>query len=80
MNPPTHPDEQKQWVIGWLKTVQSGLNTMSQRRLTSIERHAGGLDLVKSVAGEMGVHLLLVEDDEGNEIVAASLKPFKVIC
>jgi hypothetical protein len=76
----SYSSEQKQWAVGWLKTVQSGLNTMSQRKLTSIEKHAGGLDLVKSVAEEMGVHLLLVEDDEGNEMVAASLKPFKVIC
>lgn len=72
--------EQEQWVIGWLKTVQTGLNAMSQRRLMSIERHAGSLDLVKTVAERMDVHLLLVEDDEGNEIVAASMRPFRVIC
>jgi hypothetical protein len=53
---------------------------MSQRKLTSIEKHGGGLDLVKEVAEEMGIHLLLVEEEEGSEIVAASLKPFTVIC
>jgi hypothetical protein len=26
------------------------------------------------------VHLLLVEDEAGREIIAASKKPFKVIC
>ncbi len=72
--------EQQQWVEGWLKTVQAGLNTMSQRRLSSIEKHGGGLENVKSTAEKMGVHLLLVEDDDGNEIVAASMKPFQVIC
>ena len=69
-----------QWATAWLNTVAGGLNTMSQRKLTSIEKHEGGLDTVKSVAEKLGVHLLLVEDDEGNEIVAASKKPFKVIC
>ena len=53
---------------------------MSQRKLTSIKKHAGSLDLVRTVAEGMGVHLLLVEDEEGNEIVAASMRPFKVIC
>lgn len=76
----TENKEQKEWATAWLKTVQSGLNTMSQRRLSSIEKHAGGLERVKEVAEELGVHLLLVEDEEGNEVIAASLKPFKVIC
>ena len=69
-----------QWAAAWLNTVAGGLNTMSQRKLSSIEKHGGGLDVVKSVAEKYGVHLLLVEDDEGNEVVAASKKPFKVIC
>ena len=69
-----------QWATAWLNTAAGGLSTMSQRRLSSIKKHAGGLKTVKSVAEELGVHLLLVEDDEGNEIVAASKKPFKVIC
>jgi hypothetical protein len=72
--------KQKQWVTAWLKTVQAGSNTMSQRRLTSIEKNAGGLELVKSVAEQMDIHLLLVEEDDGKEIIAASMKPFKVIC
>ena len=70
----------EEWTINWLKTVEAGLNTMSQRKLTSIEKHAGSLENVKRVAESMSVHLLLVEDDEGNEVVAASMKPFKVIC
>jgi hypothetical protein len=76
----SYTTEQEQWVAAWLNTVQAGLNTMSQRKLTSIEKHAGGVELVKTIAQQMGVHLLLVEDDQGNEVVAASMKPFKVIC
>ncbi len=72
--------EKEQWVEAWLKTVAAGLNTMSQRKLSSIEKHAGSLNTVKKIAKSMNVHLLLVEDDEGHEVVAASLKPFKVIC
>lgn len=69
-----------QWATTWLTPVAGGLNTMSQRKLSSIDKHRGGLDIVKSVAEKLGVHLLLVEDNEGNEVVAASKKPFKVIC
>lgn len=72
--------EPTQWVDTWLDAVADGSSTMSQRKLTSIEKRAGGLDAVAAVAEEKGVHLLLLEDDEGNEIVAASKKPFKVIC
>ncbi len=71
---------ENEWTINWLQSVEAGLNTMSQRKLTSIEKHAGSLENVKRVAESLGVHLLLVEDDEGNEVVAASMKPFKVIC
>jgi hypothetical protein len=27
-----------------------------------------------------GVHLLVLEDDKGDELVAASTTPFKVVC
>ncbi len=70
----------EEWTINWLKTVEAGLNSMSQRKLTSIEKHAGSLEAVRQIAEQMGVHLLLVEDDEGHQIVAASMKPFQVIC
>ena len=69
-----------EWATGWLAGVADGSNTMSQRKLSSIERLGGGLETVKSVAEAMGVHLLLIEDDKGDELVAASVKPFKVIC
>lgn len=68
------------WAGEWLDAVADGSNTMSQRKLTSIERRGGGLEAVKALAQEKGVHLLLIEDDKGNELVAASVKPFTVVC
>ena len=48
--------------------------------LSSVERLGGGLEAVKAIAEQKGVHLLLLEDDKGNELIAASTKPFKVVC
>ena len=78
MSTNTLPSEQ--WAADWLSTVADGSNTMSQRKLTSIEQHGGGLDVVRAVAKAKGVHLVLLTDDKGNELVAASTHPFKVIC
>ena len=68
-----------QWASAWLDSVADGSSTMSQRKLTSIEAR-GGLEAVKAIAEQKGVHLLLLTDDKGNELVAASTKPFKVVC
>ena len=73
-------ESSSRWARHWLSGVADGSNTMSQRKLTSVENRGGGLEAVKAVAESMGVHLLLVEDDKGDELVAASVKPFKVIC
>ena len=69
-----------EWATTWLDTVADGSNTMSQRKLSSVEKRGGGIEALKAVAKAKGVHLLLVEDDKGNELVAASVKPFQVIC
>ena len=69
-----------QWASEWLDSVADASSTMSQRKLTSIEKCGGGLEAVKAVAKRKGVHLLLLTDDKGNELVAASAKPFKVVC
>lgn len=69
-----------QWATAWLDSVADGSNTMSQRKLSSVEERGGGLDALKAIAQQKGVHLLLVEDDRGNELVAASVKPFTVVC
>jgi hypothetical protein len=68
------------WTEDWLSSVADGSNTMSQRRLSSIETRGGGLREVTKAARKKKVHLLLLEDDQGNQIVAASTKPFKTIC
>ena len=68
------------WLELWLDSVVNGSSTMSQRKLSSLESRGGGLDQVRAMATAKGVHLLLLEDDKGHQIVAASLKPFTVIC
>lgn len=68
------------WATEWLDSVADGSNTMSQRKLSSVEERGGGLEAVKAAAEQKGVHLLLVEDDMGNELIAASTKPFTVLC
>ncbi len=53
---------------------------MSQRKLESVERRGGGLPVIRKLATERGVHLILLRDEKGNELLAASQNPFKVIC
>ena len=72
--------EAAQWAAGWLDGVADGTYSMSQRKRSSVETRGGGLEAVKVLAVERGVHLLLLEDDRGNELVTASAKPFSVIC
>ena len=80
MKPEPADDEAARWTAEWLDAVVAGESTMSQRKLTSIKKRGGGLEVVKAAAKEKGVHLLLLEDDKGNALVAASTKPFKVVC
>ena len=74
----TSPEDK--WTNDWLNSVADGSSAMSQRKLSSIEKRGGGMKAVKARAKKKGVHLLLLEDDKGNELVAASTKPFKVVC
>jgi hypothetical protein len=76
--PTTAPSER--WVATWLDAVVDGRLTMSQRTVTAIAQHGGGLDAVKAMAVERGVHLVQLVDAKGDLLVAASLAPFKVIC
>jgi len=71
--------EEQEWAEQWLESVASGSSTMSQRKLSSIEKRAGGIDLVKQVARKLRVHLVQLTDDKGNVLVAASKHEFKVI-
>ena len=66
------------WMTKWLNGVVDGSSTMSQRKMSSVEKH-GGINTLKREAKRRGVHLVRLEDDKGNDLIAASLKPFKVL-
>ena len=66
--------ETAQWAETWLDAVADGSNTMSQASAFSIEKH-GGLEAVKALAEQRGVHLLLLTDDEGNEWLPPAPSP-----
>ncbi len=70
----------EQWAGEWLDGVANGSSTMSQRKVSSIEKRGGGIEAVAALAKQKGVHLLRLEDDKGNELIAASTKPFEVVC
>ena len=77
--PSIHP-EAEQWAGAWLDAVASGAGTMSQRKLLSIDKRGGGIEAVRRLAEARGIHLLMLEDDKGDTLVAASTKPFTVVC
>ena len=67
------------WIDRWIDAVADGSAPMSQRRLSSGERH-GGTAAAIVAAKARGVHLAKVTDDQGNILVAASLHPFEPLC
>ncbi len=69
----------EKWTADWITSVANGANTMSSRKLESIDKRGGGLKRVASAAKKQKVHLVLLEDDKGQKIIAASKRPFKVI-
>lgn len=74
-SPPTKSEKSKQaWCESWLDDVANGASTMSQRKLTSIE------SLAKKRARARGAHLLLLTDDRGDQLVAASRHRFQTLC
>lgn len=79
MNKQIEQSETK-WAEEWLDSVANGSSTMSQRKLTSVQKQGGGIDSIRQIAEQKGVHLLQITDDKGNELVAASVNPFTVIC
>jgi hypothetical protein len=56
------PRHSSEWIAAWLDAVADGSSTMSQRSLSSIEKH-GGLGALLVAAMGRKVHLLLVEDE-----------------
>lgn len=67
------------WLNSWLDAVADGSSTMSQRKLSSIEDRAG-LAAAREAARARGVHLVQLTDDRGEQLIAASKHPFKVVC
>ena len=70
----------RSWVAEWLDGVADGSKTMSQRKLSVVEAKGGGMAALRKEAKARRVHLVVLTDDQGNELVAASKHPFKVIC
>ncbi len=62
-----------------MDSAANGSTTMSARQGLSIEKRGGGLKRVTAAARKRKVNLVLFEDDQGREVVAASTKPFKVL-
>ena len=52
---------------------------MSQRKVSAIEEKGGGIEAAARAAKAAGVHLVLLTDDKGVDLIAASRHPFKVI-
>ncbi len=66
-------------MTSWLTKVADGTLTMSQRKLSSLESR-GGVKLARATATRLGVHLAILVDDKGQELVAASAHPIRVVC
>ena len=72
-------EHERTWIDRWIDAVADGSATMSQRRLSSVERN-GGVAAAVEAARAKGVHLVKLTDDKGNALVAASLHPFEPLC
>jgi hypothetical protein len=69
----------EEWLEKWLDAVVDGSSTMSQRKLSAIETKIG-LVAARKAAQARGVHLLRLTDERGEELIAASKRPFKIVC
>lgn len=68
------------WAMEWLVAVADGSLTMSQRKLSTITARPGGLSVVQAVAEQQGVHLAVIVDDHGEQLVVASRHVIRVLC
>lgn len=69
----------EQWMGEWLNSVCEARVSMSQRTKKSIQDH-GGIEAAVEAAKARHVHLALLTDEHGRELVIASLFPFEVLC
>jgi len=70
----------ERWAARWLDSVAIGSQVMSRRLVTSVDTRGGGLIFVRRLARQRGLHLLLLVDADGNQLVAASKTRFRVVC
>ena len=68
------------WIEQWMQSVANDDYTMSQRKLSSIRKREISLDEIIAEAKKYHVHLLLLKDDKGEELIAASKDEFTVLC
>ena len=76
--PSAEAEKSAAWLDRWMKST-SRAGAMSQRKASAIEAKGGGMHFADRAARAAGVHLVLLTDDKGVELVAASRHPFKVI-
>ena len=70
------PDKMQQWIAD----IALRKLTMSQRKVTVIEKTEGGLENVITEAKKQGVHLIRLTDDKGNDLLTGSVHPFETLC
>ncbi len=68
------------WMQRWIESVVSGESTMSQRKMSSIAKRDIDMKILIAEAKKQHVHLLLLKDDKGEEVIAASKDEFVVLC
>ena len=62
----------------WM-TAATKDGAMPQRKASAVEERGGGLEAAAKAARAAGVHLVLLTDDKGSELVAVSRHPFKIL-
>ncbi len=75
---PSERDAKAEWLARWMDAASRD-GAMSQRKLSSIETRGGGLEAAAQAARSAGVYLVMLTDDKGEKLVAASCHPFQVI-
>lgn len=70
---------EKNACIDWMDSVAARDGTMSQRNIKWVEAN-GGLEKLVQAAKARRIHLVQLTDDKGNNLIAASRKPFTSLC
>lgn len=68
------------YIEQWLQSIADNTYTMSQRKLSSLKKKGIDMDDLVQKAKACKLHLLLLKDDTGEDLVAASKDEFIVLC